>query len=96
MDIARWMIPEVQFGQRAFSALVVDSVIKDQAETANTQLAIFDYGESLLVFDVRGLSGKSNMGVSNHVYFDKNAQNRKIPPAMESKVLRILWQTGVK
>ena len=29
---------------------------EDQAETANTQLAIFDYGESLLVFDVRGLA----------------------------------------
>ena len=45
---------------------------QDQGETANTQLAIFDYGESLLVFDVRGLAGKSNMGVSNHVYFSKN------------------------
>mgnify|MGYP000540893857 FL=1 len=75
MDIARWMIP---------GALWPKSVIcfggrfgyKDQAETANTQLAIFDYGESLLVFDVRGLSGKSNMGVSNHVYFDKNAKQK--------------------
>ena len=75
MDIARWMIP---------GAVWPKSVIcfggrfgyKDQAETANTQLAIFDYGESLLVFDVRGLSGKSNMGVSNHVYFDKNAKQK--------------------
>ena len=49
----------------------------DQGQTANTQLAIFDYGESLLVFDVRGLSGKSNMGVSNHQYFNKNAKVRK-------------------
>mgnify|MGYP001162507275 CR=1 FL=1 len=75
MDIARWMIP---------GAVWPKSVIcfggrfgyKDQAETANTQLAIFDYGESLLVFDVRGLSGKSNMGVSNHVYYDKNAKQK--------------------
>jgi predicted dehydrogenase len=75
MDIARWMIP---------GAVWPKSVIcfggrfgyNDQAETANTQLAIFDYGESLLVFDVRGLSGKSNMGVSNHVYFDKNAKQK--------------------
>jgi predicted dehydrogenase len=75
MDIARWMIP---------GAVWPKSVIcfggrfgyKDQAETANTQLAIFDYGESLLVFDVRGLSGKSNMGISNHVYFDKNAKQK--------------------
>ena len=75
MDIARWMIPGavwpksvISFGGR-FG-------VKDQAETANTQLAIFDYGESLLVFDVRGLSGKSNMGVSNHLYFDKNAKQK--------------------
>ena len=75
MDIARWMIP---------GAVWPKSIIcfggrfgyKDQGETANTQLAIFDYGESLLVFDVRGLSGKSNMGVSNHVYFDENKKQK--------------------
>ena len=75
MDIARWMIP---------GALWPKSVVsvggrfgyEDQGETANTQLSIFDYGESLLVFDVRGLSGKSNMGVSNKTYFDKNASQK--------------------
>jgi hypothetical protein len=60
---------------------------EDQGQTANTQLAIFDYGESQLVFDVRGLSGKSNMGVSNHQYFDKNAKVGK------KKVLKL---KGVK
>ena len=76
MDIARWMIP---------GALWPKSVVsvggrfgyEDQGETANTQLSIFDYGESLLVFDVRGLSGKSNMGVTNKTYFDKNASQKK-------------------
>jgi len=73
MDIARWMIPGAVWPKSVF-CVGGRFGYKDQAETANTQLAIFDYGESLLVFDVRGLSGKSNMGVSNHVYFDKNAK----------------------
>ena len=73
MDIARWMIPGAVWPKSVF-CVGGRFGYKDQAETANTQLAIFDYGESLLVFDVRGLSGKSNMGVSNHVYFDENAK----------------------
>jgi hypothetical protein len=75
MDIARWMIPGAVW-PKSVICLGGRFGYKDQAETANTQLAIFDYGESLLVFDVRGLSGKSNMGVSNHVYFDKNAKQK--------------------
>ena len=75
MDIARWMIPGAVWPQKVF-CVGGRFGYKDQAQTANTQLAIFDYGESLLVFDVRGLSGKSNMGVSNHVYFDKNAKQK--------------------
>ncbi len=73
IDIARWMIPGAVW-PKAVVSVGGRFGYKDQAETANTQLAIFDYGESLLVFDVRGLSGKSNMGISNHVYFDKNAK----------------------
>ena len=73
MDIARWMIPGAVWPKKII-CLGGRFGYKDQAETANTQLAIFDYGESLLVFDVRGLEGKTNMGVSNHVYFDQNAK----------------------
>jgi predicted dehydrogenase len=75
MDIARWMIPGAVW-PKSLICFGGRFGYKDQAETANTQLAIFDYGESLLVFDVRGLSGKSNMGISNHVYFDKNAKQK--------------------
>ena len=75
MDIARWMIPGARWPK---SVVSVGGRFGDKAqgETANTQLSIFDYGESLLVFDVRGLSGKSNMGVSTHVYFDKKASQK--------------------
>ena len=52
MDIARWMIPGAVWPKSVVS-VGGRFGYKDQAETANTQLAIFDYGESLLVFDVR-------------------------------------------
>ena len=75
MDIARWMIPGAVWPKKVFS-VGGRFGYKDQGETANTQLAIFDYGESLLIFDVRGLSGKSNMGVSNHVYCNENKKQK--------------------
>ena len=76
MDIARWMIPGAVWPKSAFS-LGGRFGYDDQGETANTQLAIFDYGHCLLVFDVRGLAGKTNLGVSNHVFFNKDAKQKK-------------------
>jgi predicted dehydrogenase len=54
MDIARWAIP---------GATLPKSVLcfggrfgyEDQGESANTQVAVMDYGETKLVFEVRGL-----------------------------------------
>ncbi len=54
MDIARWAIP---------GATLPKSVIGlggrfgyvDQGETPNTQIALFDFGETQLIFEVRGL-----------------------------------------
>ena len=73
MDIARWMIPGAVW-PKSIVSVGGRFGYEDQAETANTQLAIFDYGESLLVFDVRGLAGKTNVGVSNQVYFNDKAK----------------------
>jgi predicted dehydrogenase len=54
MDIARWMIPGatlpksvVSFGGRIG--------FKDQGQTACTQVAVMDYGDTQLIFEVRGL-----------------------------------------
>ena len=55
MDIARWMIPE-QFGQKSIFCVGGRFGYKDQGETANTQLAIFDYGNlcsSLMSWPIR-------------------------------------------
>ena len=59
MDIARWLIP----GPDGQSATYPRSVLslggrfgyKDQGQTANTQVSVMDYGDTLLIFEVRGL-----------------------------------------
>jgi hypothetical protein len=66
MDKARWGIP---------GATLPKSVIsfggrfgyQDQGQTPNTQVALFDYGDTQLIFEVRGLkTGKyHNQGVGN-------------------------------
>ncbi len=63
MDVARWAIPGatlprsvISFGGR-FGP-------KDQGETANEQIAVFDYGETQLIFEVRGLPGEKYHGQS--------------------------------
>jgi len=54
MDIARWGIPGATLPKRVVS-LGGRFGYEDQGETANTQLAFFDYGETQLIFEVRGL-----------------------------------------
>ncbi|MBO93397.1 MAG: dehydrogenase [Opitutales bacterium] len=75
MDIARWMIPGAKWPN---SVICVGGRFgyKDQGETANTQLAIFDYGESLLVFEVRGLKTPRNVG--NKQFFGKGGKQKDV------------------
>ncbi len=59
MDIARWMIA----GANGSSATYPKSVqslggrfgYKDQGETPNTQISVMDFGDTQLIFEVRGL-----------------------------------------
>ena len=46
---------------------------KDQGQTANTQIAVFDFGETQLMFEVRGLkTGRYfDQGVGNTFHFEK-------------------------
>ena len=54
MDIARWGIPGAKLPR---SVLSVGGRFgyTDQGQTPNTQMAIFDYGPTKLIFEVRGL-----------------------------------------
>jgi predicted dehydrogenase len=66
MDIARWGL-----NQPGLPRSVVSTggkfVYKDDQETPNTQLATFDYGDSQIVFEVRGLL----TGGEGSIYLDK-------------------------
>lgn len=65
MDIARWGIPGAKLPQSVFS-LGGRFGYEDQGVTPNTQVAVFDYGDAKLVFEVRGL--KAERKVTNEFY----------------------------
>jgi predicted dehydrogenase len=54
MDKARWMIPGATLPRSVFS-LGGRFGYEDQGQTPNTQIAVFDYGDTQLIFEVRGL-----------------------------------------
>jgi len=54
MDKARWLIPGATLPKSVIS-LGGRFGYQDQGETANTQIAVFDYGDTQLIFEVRGL-----------------------------------------
>lgn len=54
MDVARWMIPGATLPQRVVSVGGRFGE-PDQGETPNTMVSQFDFGETQLVFEVRGL-----------------------------------------
>jgi hypothetical protein len=61
MDVARWGIPG---GTLPRSVLSVGGRFgpADRGETPNTQITILDYGETQLIFEVRGLRTEPYMG----------------------------------
>ncbi len=54
MDVARWGLGKNELARSAVSAGGRFGYV-DDGETANTQMCIFDYGDSKLIFEVRGL-----------------------------------------
>jgi predicted dehydrogenase len=71
MDKARWMIPGATLPKSVIS-LGGRFGYEDQGETANTQIALFDYGDSTLIFEVRGLKTGDYLGekVGNVVHLE--------------------------
>jgi predicted dehydrogenase len=65
MDIARWALGKMELAPKVFSIGGRLGYV-DDGETPNTQMAVFDYGEALLIFEVRGLpekTGAKNMDI---------------------------------
>jgi predicted dehydrogenase len=54
LDVARWAIPGATIPTKVWS-LGGRFAYEDQGVTPNTQMAVFEYGDVLLVFEVRGL-----------------------------------------
>ena len=66
MDIARWLIPAQSSNGHGSSATFPKTVFSlggrfgycDQGQTPNTQISVMDYGDTQLIFEVRGLETK--------------------------------------
>jgi predicted dehydrogenase len=61
MDKARWAIPNVTKPKSVISLGGRFGYV-DQGQTPNTQIAILDYGDTQLIFEVRGLKTDKYMG----------------------------------
>ena len=61
MDIARWGIPGATL-PKSVLCLGGRFGYEDAGQTPNTQVAIFDYGDTQLIFEVRGLKTDRYMG----------------------------------
>jgi predicted dehydrogenase len=63
MDKARWAIPGATLPKSVFSlGGRLGHTQPDQGQTPSSQIAVFDFGETQLVFEVRGLPSKSFRG----------------------------------
>jgi predicted dehydrogenase len=72
MDKARWMIPGATL-PRSVLSLGGRFGYKDQGETPNSQIAVFDFGETQLIFEVRGLKTGGYYGekIGNTLHFEE-------------------------
>jgi hypothetical protein len=70
MDVARWAIKDATLPTKVWS-LGGRFGYADQGQTPNTQMAVMEFGDVLLVFEVRGLVGgksKDKARVDNECY----------------------------
>jgi hypothetical protein len=61
MDLARWALNKNELSKAAFSIGGRFGYV-DDGETPNTQVCVFDYGDSELIFEVRGLKSDPYKG----------------------------------
>ena len=98
MDIARWMIPGATLPKSVVS-LGGRFGYKDQGETPNTQVAVFDYGDAQLIFEVRGLKADGYLGekVGNIVHLEAGTiANNKFTPKGSTKAEPLPRVAGVQ
>jgi len=59
MDVARWAIKDGTLPTRVWS-LGGRFFVGDQGQTPNTLLSVYEFGDTILLFETRGLVGKGN------------------------------------
>jgi predicted dehydrogenase len=97
MDIARWMIPGATLPKSVVS-LGGRLGYKDQGQTPNTQVAVLDYGDAQLIFEVRGLKARDYLGetVGNIVHLEAGTiANGKFTPKGSTKAESLPKVEGV-
>jgi predicted dehydrogenase len=65
MDMCRWMLGEETLPRSVFS-IGGRFGYDDDAETPNTQVAVYDYASAPLIFEVRGLPAKADVKHMDH------------------------------
>jgi len=92
MDIARWAIKGATLPKSVISMggrWVDGPNFKDQGQTPNMELSVFDYGQTLIVFETRGLVGKDKRFpriVTNEFYLEEGViKNGKFYPKGKDK-----------
>jgi predicted dehydrogenase len=68
MDIARWGLGKNELAKSVLSVGGRFGYV-DDGQTPNTQVAVFDYGDAELIFEVRGLETKDLLGAKVGVIF---------------------------
>lgn len=71
MDVARWMIPGATLPKSVVSVGGRVGYV-DQGQTPNTRIDLFDYGDTKLIFEVRGLNTPEYYGqkIGNTLHFE--------------------------
>lgn len=72
MDIARWIIPGATL-PKSVQSLGGRFGYSDQGQTPNTQISVMDFGDTQLVFEVRGLKTGDYLGekIGNIAHFEE-------------------------
>ncbi len=72
MDVARWLIPGATL-PKSVQSLGGRFGYTDQGETPNSQIALMDFGDTQLIFEVRGLKTNDYHGekVGNFAHFEE-------------------------
>lgn len=91
LDMARWMIPNATLPKRVFS-IGGRFGYEDQAQTPNTLITVYDFGETMLTCEIRNLIKKGEYGVTTH--FDENATAKPVKVAGHSDVKNPLESRG--